>query len=270
MRARCRRDKRGRSNGRRRACEALVRAMIAACALSSRRGRVRTCGSSRWYGRTAYVPAAARGWRGARRRWCWCANCAVGGVASPLPSFLYCAVSLILLRFESHRRAAAMPGYGSGAAVTRSTPSGVGSCSRGSDRRVVFRVFRVRELAGKGGSASEAPPLNPPRRSKGVGAAHRHNSRQQASATGQRQTRGQATPQEASRNQPQLRRYLPLRRKKTRARNRDAQRHQYAGAREGVAPVSVCAANSSEKGEGEEGGFPPEGVLVVVPRRTST
>ena len=179
VRARCRRDKRGRSNGRRRACEALVRAMIAACALSSRRGRVRTCGSSRWYGRTAYVPAAARGWRGARRRWCWCANCAVGGVASPLPSFLYCAVSLILLRFESHRRAAAMPGYGSGAAVTRSTPSGVGSCSRGSDRRVVFRVFRVRELAGKGGSASEAPPLNPPRRSKEVGVAHRHNSRQQ-------------------------------------------------------------------------------------------
>ena len=34
--------------------------------------------------------------------------------------------------------------------------------------------------------------------------------------------------------------------------------------------MSVCAANSSEQGEGGERGFPPEGVLVVVPRRTST
>ena len=42
-----------------------------------------------------------------------------------------------------------------------------------------FRVFRVRELAGRSGSASETPPLNPPRRSKEVGVAHRHNSRQQ-------------------------------------------------------------------------------------------
>ena len=33
--------------------------------------------------------------------------------------------------------------------------------------------------------------------------------------------------------------------------------------------MSVCAANSSEKGEGGGRGFPPEGVLVVVPRRTS-
>ena len=41
----------------------------------------------------------------------------------------------------------------------------------------VFRVFRVRELAGRSGSSSETPPLNPPRRSKEVGVAHRHNSR---------------------------------------------------------------------------------------------
>ena len=34
--------------------------------------------------------------------------------------------------------------------------------------------------------------------------------------------------------------------------------------------MPVCAANSGEKGEGGERGFPPEGVLVVVPRRTST
>ena len=46
-------------------------------------------------------------------------------------------------------------------------------------RRRVFRVFRVRELAGRGGSASEAPPLNPHSGSKEVGVAHRHCSRQQ-------------------------------------------------------------------------------------------
>ena len=34
--------------------------------------------------------------------------------------------------------------------------------------------------------------------------------------------------------------------------------------------MSVCVANSSEEGEGGEGGFPPEGVLVVAPRRAST
>ena len=32
--------------------------------------------------------------------------------------------------------------------------------------RRVFRVFRVRELAGRSGSARKTPPLNPPRRSK--------------------------------------------------------------------------------------------------------
>jgi len=61
-----------------------------------------------------------------------------------------------------------------------------------------------------------------------------------ASATGQRQTRGQATPQDASQNQHQLRRYLPLRRKKrapetvapsdTSMSVRRRERHQYAGA----------------------------------------
>ena len=30
----------------------------------------------------------------------------------------------------------------------------------------LFRLFQFRELAGRSGSASEAPPLNPPRRSK--------------------------------------------------------------------------------------------------------
>ena len=34
--------------------------------------------------------------------------------------------------------------------------------------------------------------------------------------------------------------------------------------------MSVCAANSGEKGEGGERGFPPEGVLFFVLRRTST
>ena len=36
--------------------------------------------------------------------------------------------------------------------------------------------------------------------------------------------------------------------------------------------MSVCAANSGEREKGEGGGrgFPPEGVLVVVPRRTCT
>ena len=43
----------------------------------------------------------------------------------------------------------------------------------------VFRVFRVRELAGRSGSSSKTPPLNPPRRSKVVGVAHGHNSKQQ-------------------------------------------------------------------------------------------
>ena len=43
----------------------------------------------------------------------------------------------------------------------------------------VFRVFRVRELAGRSGSASETPPLNPPRRSKEVGVARHHPPRKQ-------------------------------------------------------------------------------------------
>ena len=36
----------------------------------------------------------------------------------------------------------------------------------GSAQLRVCRVFRVRELAGRSGSSSETPPLNPPRRSK--------------------------------------------------------------------------------------------------------
>ena len=43
----------------------------------------------------------------------------------------------------------------------------------------VFRVFRVRELAGRSGSASETPPLNPPKRPKEVGVARRHTPKQQ-------------------------------------------------------------------------------------------
>ena len=55
-------------------------------------------------------------------------------------------------------------------------------------------------------------------------------------------------------------------------RNRDAQRHQYVGAWEGVAPVCRCRCvrrTAARKGKEGKGGFPPEGVLVVVPRRTS-
>ena len=63
----------------------------------------------------------------------------------------------------------------------------------------VFRVFRVRELAGRGGSASEAPPLNPPRRSKVAGITLRHTASSNASAT--EQTAQQHSKQAAKQSQ---------------------------------------------------------------------
>ena len=62
-----------------------------------------------------------------------------------------------------------------GGSAVRSAPNLAGHHPTQLNQDRVFRVFRVRELAGRSGSSSGTPPLNPPRRSKVAGIALRHN-----------------------------------------------------------------------------------------------
>ena len=94
--------------------------------------------------------------------------------------------------------------------------------------------------AGRSGSSSETPPLNPPRRSKEVGFAHRHNSRQQgkryrpATNEGTGNAVGYKADLESTASPP-----APPP-QKTRPRNHDAQRHQY------VAPLMTTVTQDND------------------------
>ena len=117
-----------------------------------------------------------------------------------------------------------------------------------------FRVFRVRELAGRSGSSSETPPLNPPKRPKEVGVAHRHNSRQQGKRYRPATNEGTGNVVGRKANLTSTTSLPAPPPQKTRPRNRDAQRHQYVGAWEGVAPVCRCVRQTAARKGKKEGG----------------
>ena len=132
-------------------------------------------------------------------------------------------------------------------------------CTSPPATQEVFRVFRVRELAGRSGSASETPPLNPPRRSKEVGVAHRHNSRQQGKRYRPATNEGTGNAAGCKADLTSTTSLPAPPPQKTRPRNRDAQRHQYVGAWEGVAPVCRCVRQTAaRKGKEGKGAFRPK------------